>query len=151
MVSKASIMRHPIHPMLVPLPIGLWIFSLFCDLMFLGHRDEIWATLALYTMVGGIVGALLAAMPGLIDLLSLPPSHAKKKGVYHMSLNLALVVLYLVNYLWRKDAMPTDGPLMLSMFAVLLLAASGWLGGEMVYVHGVAVEPVDKELLGENK
>ena len=147
MISKASIMRHPIHPMLVPLPIGLWIFSLFCDLMYLGEGNEVWVTLALYTIAGGVVGALLAALPGLVDLLSLPPSHAKKIATYHMSLNLVLVVLYLANYLWRKHAAPTDGPLMLSMLAVLLLAASGWLGGELVYVHGVAVEPVEKEHL----
>lgn len=151
MVSKASFARHPIHPMLVPLPIGLWIFSLFCDLMYLGQRDGIWATFALYTIAGGVVGALLAAMPGLIDLLSLPASRSKQIAVYHMSINLALVALYLVNYLWRTNADPTEGPLMLSMFAVLLLAASGWLGGELVYVHGVAVEPVGKELLGERK
>jgi uncharacterized membrane protein len=59
--------------MLVPLAIGLWIFSLVCDLIHLrAGADAVWATVAFYTMGGGIVGALLAAVPGLIDLLSLP-------------------------------------------------------------------------------
>jgi uncharacterized membrane protein len=33
MGSPASIKKHPIHPMLVALPIGLWIFALACDVV----------------------------------------------------------------------------------------------------------------------
>src|SRR5690348_7249457 len=73
MQTPASIARHPIHPMLVPIPIGLWIFSFVCDLFHAGGATaEAWTTVAFYTMAGGIIGALLAALPGLIDLLSLP-------------------------------------------------------------------------------
>jgi uncharacterized membrane protein len=32
-------------------------------------------------------------------------------------------------------------PLLLSVLGIILITISGWLGGEMVYVHGVAVEP----------
>ena len=60
--------------MLVPFPIGLWVFSLVCDLIFaFGATSPVWKTVALYSMAGGIIGALAAAVPGLIDLLSLPP------------------------------------------------------------------------------
>ena len=65
MHTPASIAGHPIHPMLVPLPIGLWIFSFVCDLAFVfGSGAAVWSTVALYTMAGGIVGALLAAIAG---------------------------------------------------------------------------------------
>ena len=74
MRTPASIAGHPIHPMLVPIPIGLWIFSLVCDLIAAGgSTNPAWQTVAFYSMGGGIVGALLAAIFGLIDLLSLPP------------------------------------------------------------------------------
>ena len=90
MRAPANIARHPIHPMLVAIPIGLWIFSLICDLVLaFGGTSENWAIVARYTMVGGIVGALIV---------------------------------------W------------LSVIGVAMLAVSGWLGGKMVYVHGVAVE-----------
>ena len=62
MRTPASIAGHPIHPMLVPIPIGLWVFSLVCDIVFtVGGKNPDWATVALFTMGGGIVGALLAA------------------------------------------------------------------------------------------
>lgn len=144
MRNRASVAGHPIHPMLVPLPIGLWIFSLVCDVVFRANGNFIWNTLALYTMVGGVIGALLAALPGLFDLYNMEASEAKKIGLWHMSINLGLVTLYVLNFLWRLNAGPVViGPFVLSIVAVLFLAFSGWLGGEMVYVYGVAVEPVD--------
>lgn len=141
MRTPANIAKHPIHPMLVPIPIGLWIFSLVCDLIALGGYPGAWSTVALYTMVGGIVGALLAAPPGLIDLLSLPAA-LRRIALAHMAINLTVVALYVINS-WLRWPDPADfggAPLGLSLIAVGLLVVSGWLGGKMVYVHGVAVD-----------
>ena len=141
MRTPASIAGHPIHPMLVPIPIGLWLFSLVCDLIHAGgSTNPAWSTVALYTMGGGIVGALLAALPGLIDLLSLPAG-PRKTALIHMSLNLTVVALYVIN-LWMRVSAPekSGAALWLSIIAIGLLVISGWLGGKMVYVHGIAVD-----------
>jgi len=142
MQTPASIARHPIHPMLVPIPIGLWIFSLVCDLFHAGgSANATWSAVALYTMGGGIVGALLAAVPGLIDLLSLPQG-PRSTAIKHMAINLTVVVLYVVNFWLRLPAPENPGKLMwLSIVALGLLVVSGWLGGKMVYEKGVAVTP----------
>src|SRR3954468_9191117 len=101
MQTPASIARHPIHPMLVPIPIGLWIFSFVCDLFHAsGASAEAWTTVALYTMAGGIIGALLAALPGLVDLLSLPEG-PRSTAIKHMALNLTIVALYIINFAMR--------------------------------------------------
>ncbi len=140
MRTPARVAKHPIHPMLVPLPIGLWIFSLVCDLAHaFGAASPNWEIVAWYTMIGGIVGALLAAIPGLVDLLSLP-SAVKATGVKHMALNLTIVVLYVINAWVRRDGV-TSAAVWLSVLSIVLLAVSGWLGGKMVYEAGVAVEP----------
>ena len=69
MRTPASIFAHPIHPMLVVFPIGLWIFSLACDLIRLaGGSGDAWSTVAFFSMIGGFVGALFAAVPGGIYL-----------------------------------------------------------------------------------
>jgi uncharacterized membrane protein len=141
MRTPANIAKHPIHPMLVPIPIGLWIFSLVCDLIHAGgSANQAWPTVALYTMGGGIVGALAAAIPGLIDLLSLPPG-PRKTAITHMAINLTVVALYAINF-WMRLSQPTDLklPLGLSIIGIGLLVISGWLGGKMVYVHGIAVD-----------
>lgn len=141
MHTPASIARHPIHPMLVPIPIGLWIFSFVGDLFYLGgSANPAWTTVAFYCMGGGIVGALAAAVPGLIDLLSLPPG-PRGTAVKHMTINLTVVVLYVINFWQRMEAPANPGKLVwLSLIALGLLVISGWLGGKMVYEHGVAVD-----------
>jgi uncharacterized membrane protein len=141
MVATASIAKHPLHPMLIPLPIGLWIFSLAADIIHLVTQDQIWWTIALYSMAGGIIGALIAALPGFVDLFTMHRSPEKKIGLWHMGINLLIVVIYVFDFLWRRSSPGSFGQMALSMVAILLLAVSGWLGGEMVYVHGTAVDP----------
>ena len=141
MRTPASIARHPIHPMLVPIPIGLWLFSLVADLIHAGgSTNPAWTTVAFYCMGGGIVGALAAALPGLIDLLSLPPG-PRRTAILHMTINLTVVVLYVINFWMRMSAPESPGKLVwLSLISIGLLTISGWLGGKMVYEHGIAVD-----------
>jgi uncharacterized membrane protein len=141
MKTPAQIGGHPIHPMLVAIPIGLWVFSLVAD--FIAMRSgapEAWHAAALYTMVGGIIGALAAALPGLIDLMSLHDPAIKRTGLTHMGLNLTIVALYVINAWTRVHASVSPNvSLALSVIAIAMLLVSGWLGGKMVYEAGVAV------------
>jgi uncharacterized membrane protein len=148
MRTPASIFQHPIHPMLVVFPIGLWIFSLACDLIRIaGASGEAWSTVALYTMVGGLIGALGAAVPGIVDLLFYKGGAplVKKIALTHMAINLSAVALYAVN-IWLRASGPVSTnagfriPVLLSIIGVALLCVSGWLGGQMVHVYGVGVE-----------
>jgi uncharacterized membrane protein len=129
--------------MLVPIPIGLWVFSLVADIVVrAGWGGPAWIEVARYTMAGGIVGALLAAVPGLIDFRSFRHPDTRRIGRTHLTLNLVIVAMYVVNFLLRTPGVPAAGlPILLSVVAIVLLLVSGWLGGEMVYVHGAGVEP----------
>jgi uncharacterized membrane protein len=142
MASRASIAKHPIHPMLVAFPIGLWVFSLTGDIIYItGWGGVVWKDVAFYTMAGGIVGALVAAVPGFIDLLSLSGKRLKI-GIAHMVINLSIVAIFAVNLWIRTKNIPNATlPVALSVIGVILLIVSGWLGGELIYVYGVAVEP----------
>lgn len=142
MRTPASIAGHPIHAMLVPVPIGLWVFSLVADLVSLRVQSpEPWVIVARYTLVGGIFAALAAAVPGLIDLVALKDPRPQKTALVHMTLNVAIVALYSVNALLGADSKVIGGvPLALSVVAVLLLSVSGWLGGRLVFHDRVGVK-----------
>lgn len=142
MSSPASIKDHPIHPMLIPLPIGLLVFSFISDVIYLMRwGGPLWNDIAFYTMLGGIVGALLAAIPGFIDYLSITDPKTKRTGTKHLIANLVVVALYVVNAMMRSTA-PDSGlsPFVLSCIGIVLLGYAGWKGGDMVYEHGMAVE-----------
>ena len=140
MKDIARVGNHPIHPMLVPLPIGLWIFSLVTDIIYRINGNEVWSTVTYYAMAGGIIGALLAALPGFVDILALKASQVKKIAIWHMLINVSALVLFCVNLYLRTGAPDTIAPFVLSIVGVLFIIVSGWLGGHMVYVHGLAVD-----------
>jgi len=145
MASPASIKKHPIHPMLVAFPIGLWVFALVCDVARAAGGNTVWQTVAIYCIAGGIVGALLAAIAGLIDYFSIDEAAMRRIANLHLALNLGAVVIFAIN-LWLRFRLPAASylPLGISIVGVLAIGIGGWLGGEMVYVKGMAVEAVEK-------
>jgi uncharacterized membrane protein len=141
MSTPASIKGHPIHPMLVAVPIGLWLLTLVADVATQLGGGPDWRTVAFYSIGVGVVGALLAAVPGLVDLISLPPGKTRSIGLTHMSINLLAVAVFAINFLMRSRTSDHSGRLWLTLVGVALIGVSGWLGGEMVYVAGVGVSP----------
>lgn len=141
MKDRIRFKNHPIHPMLIPLPIGMWIFSLAADIIYRAGGNPSWSTVAYYSMAGGIIGAIVAAIPGFLDYLDIGPSRVKQTAMQHMLLNVAALVLYIINFIIRGGANPNAvAPFILSIIGVLGIIVSGWLGGHMVYVHGMAVD-----------
>jgi uncharacterized membrane protein len=138
MSARVTIAGHPVHALLVNIPIGLWIFTLTSDVVFGVTGDARWQATAYFTLAGGIAGALLAAVFGLIDLLGLPGPRERRLGIFHMSLNLAIVVIQAINFALRATSQTTSRlTLALSALAVAALLISGWLGGQLVHVLGV--------------
>lgn len=151
MSSPASVKNHPLHPMLVALPIGLWTFAFVCDVAAFMGRGDPWSTVGTYAIAGGIIGALLAAVPGFIDYLSIDKKEMKNIATTHLLLGLGAVVIFAINF-WMRQRVPQTSlvPLSLSTVGLLILGVVGWLGGEMVYVKGMAVQAVE-ELAKEAK
>lgn len=147
MASPASIGGHPIHPMIIPFPIGLWVFSLVADLIYLWRGNPVWWNyIAFYALLAGIIGAAAAAVPGFVDWLSLKNPKVVKIANWHARLNVIALLVFGASFYLRTHsgaAFVSDShtiPIALSVFGVILISISGYLGGEMVFKHGVAVD-----------
>lgn len=146
MASRASIGGHPIHPMLIPFPIGLLVFSLIADFIYLWRGNPVWENyIAFYTLLGGIIGAAAAAVPGLIDWATLTDRAAIKVANWHARVNIIGLLIFIASFYLRTTSgatwivnMPML-PIILSCVGVLGLGVAGYLGGELVFRHGVAV------------
>jgi uncharacterized membrane protein len=104
-----------------------------------------WGTVGTYCVAAGIVGALLAAIPGLIDYFSIDEAEMKRIATWHLAVNLGAVVIFAINLWLRVRSAPQSHvPLALSVAGLFAIGYGGWLGGEMVYVKGMAVDAVEK-------
>lgn len=145
MESKTKFLGHPIHPMLVTFPIGLFAASVVFDILFATSANPAFPTVSFYMIAGGILGGLLAAIFGFIDWLALPNnSRAKFIGGWHGLGNVVIVVLFAGSWLLRRDnpnLIPDSLASILSYSGVALALITAWIGGELVYRLGVGVDP----------
>lgn len=140
--STARIAGHPIHPMLIPFPIVFFVSAFVTDLVFLSKGDEAWAQASYWLLLAGLVTAALAALAGLADFAGERRIRAIGAAWAHMIGNVIAVVLEAVNFLLRTDdpAGAVQGAgVVLSGIVVVILLVTGWLGGELVFRHGVGV------------
>jgi uncharacterized membrane protein len=151
-------LNHPSHPIFVHLPIGLWLASLACDILFMINGSSLMAAISYYCMLFGLIGVVLAAPTGLWDYRKIPSgSRAKKTATIHMSLNLAVTLLYVINFFARhglENAVPsfvTRGQLVLSAIGFGTLGVSGFLGGVLVYTYGIGTRHPTRGDIGKPK
>jgi uncharacterized membrane protein len=144
MESRAKLLGHPIHPMLVVLPLGLFIGAVVFDGLSLWRGSAALAQVGFWNIAGGIVGGLLAAVFGLVDWLAIPAgTRAKRIGLLHAASNVAAIACFAAVWWLRYTAATTvltTGVFAFEIVAVLLGATGGWLGGELVDRLGVGVD-----------
>ena len=142
MESKAKMVGHPVHPILVPFPLGLLTTSVIFDIIHLLTGGARWAEISFWMIAVGVVAGLLAAVFGLIDWLAIPPgTRAKAIGLWHGLSNVVMVALFAASWLARSSAPGDPGvlPIVLSFLGVGLASLGGFLGGELVFRMGIGV------------
>jgi len=144
MQSRAKLLGHPVHPMLVAFPIGLLAASLVFDLIAMAGGPTQLGFAAFWCIAGGVVFGLLAAVFGLVDWLGIEPgTRAKRVGLWHAIINVIVVGLFSISWLVRLGVtqhQPMWFPVALEIVAIVLLLISGWLGGELVDRLGIGID-----------
>jgi uncharacterized membrane protein len=149
MSTRASIRKHPIHPMLVAFPLALWVTAVVFDVVAIVTGNATARAVAFYDIGAGIIGALASAIPGFIDYLTLEGAAARRTGTWHMVLNLAALALFTASWLartrWGAGIVGANSwlPQLTAFIGLAVLAPAGWLGGALVFEHGMGVEPVN--------
>ncbi|HEY0110152.1 MAG TPA: DUF2231 domain-containing protein [Fibrella sp.] len=144
MESKAKVLGHPLHPILIVFPLGLLSASVLFDITYLITDSRAFALVSFWTLVGGLIGGLIAAIPGAIDWVAIPAgTRAKRVGLVHALGNVVVLILFGTSWLFRRDEvdyLPSSIMLGLSFAGFALAAVTGWLGSELVERLGVGVD-----------
>jgi uncharacterized membrane protein len=140
--STASIAGHPLHPMLVPIPIACFVGTLLTDLTYWNTANLQWAVMSSWMLTVGLVIALFAVLAGLIDFFGDRRVRDLRAVWIHAIGNAVALSLAIANaFVHSRDGYTSVVPagLILSALTVLILLVTGWMGWEMVYRHGVGV------------
>jgi len=143
-VKRFTVAGHSLHPMLIVFPLGLLITSLVWDVVHLVTGHAQWAAFAFWSIVGGLIGGALAAIPGFIDWLAIPGgTRAGRIGTLHFFLNLVVMALFALSLVLRSSdgiATPKLASMIPGWIGISVGAISAWLGGELVERLGIGVD-----------
>jgi uncharacterized membrane protein len=135
---------HPIHPMLIVLPLGLFLGAIIIDTIYLFSGGINLPAVSYFNISLGILGGLLAAVFGFTDWLALPANtRAKQIGGWHGVGNVVVVLMFAISWWFRRadvNFVPSQLALIFSYSAIVLGALTAWLGGELVFRLNVGVD-----------
>src|SRR4051812_17247109 len=97
--SKVKVAGHPVHPMLVAFPVAFYSTALVGFGLYALSGSLLWWRIGLWSNLAGVIMAVIAAVPGLIDwTIGIPPgTKAKSTGRKHMLLNLGALASFTAN------------------------------------------------------
>jgi len=142
MESRAKILGHSVHQLLIPFPLGLLSTAVIFDAVHLAMDDPTMAIVAYWMIAAGIIGGLAAAPFGWMDWRAIPRgTRAKRVGLAHAMTNVLVLAAFTASWWLRRDVpeAPNVLAVMLAFAGVGLALVGGWLGGELVARLGVAV------------
>ena len=142
MESRAKLLGHPIHQMLIVFPVGLLSTAVIVDVLYFFGRALIFAQVSYHLVIAGLIGGVLAAPFGYIDWRAIPRNtRAKRIGALHGVGNGAVLLLFLASAVMRSG-LPTEprtAAYVFSFAGAALALVTAWLGGELVDRLGVGV------------
>ena len=144
MKSRANINGHPIHPMIIPFPVAFFTGTLIFDILAVANNDNWYKNVADGLIIAGIIGAVVAAIPGLVDYFgTVPPnSSAKKRATKHGLTNIAMLIIFCAAAVYRRDPDTAPGVIIaLESAGVILMSIAGWMGATLVYRNQIGVDP----------
>jgi uncharacterized membrane protein len=94
-----STAQHPLHPTLVPVPIVCFVGTLLTDIMYSVTAEMMWADFSAWLLVVGVTTGILAAIAGLVDLLSSRVIRSLPAAPLHALGNVVVLVLAFFNAL----------------------------------------------------
>ena len=136
---------HPIHPPLTDAAIGAYTFAVvFAVVGALGGIEDAAGTTSWLALLTGLAAGAAAALTGLADLLRLDRETEKFRtalihGIVMASATVAFFLAAIFQYDGFHDGRVTTAGLVLTVVGYAIMAAGGWLGGKIVFVHGVRV------------
>jgi uncharacterized membrane protein len=148
MRARVTLAGHPVHAILTDFPVTCFILSFIWNCVALFANTPLWYAMTFWTMLAGLISVAPTALAGLLDYTKvLQQRHpGSQTATYHLIANVTASLFFLVSLLLRRGTGVLTGPsrtvtFILAAVGAALLLLGGYLGGRLVYHHGIGINP----------
>jgi uncharacterized membrane protein len=138
--STVTVMRHPVHPMLVVFPLSFLTSTVLSDVAYIATGRAFWAEVSFWLAAAGLAFGLLAAVAGMIDFFTMPAVRSRVTAWSHFLAAVMALALAGANVQLRwgdPEAAVWPTGLILAGTMAAIVGLAGWLGGTLTFKHGI--------------
>jgi len=132
---------HPVHPLLVTIPLGAWTASLVLDFASLGEDEDGGVARSADMMMWlGLAGAVGSAATGITNWVD-TDGQERRGGMLHALLNGSVTLINLTSAILRLTGQRRTA-ITLAATAYAITTYSAYIGGELSYSNGIGINHV---------
>ena len=145
---------HPLHPPLTDATIGIYTFATIAAVAdVLGISNNAATHGWWLALLAGLITTVATALTGLLEWLTIERgTELWKTATFHALAMVTATVFFglaaLTGHGSFKEGNVHAGPFVLTVVGFLVMTLGGWLGGAIVYVHGMRVLNLVREPAG---
>jgi uncharacterized membrane protein len=151
MRARVTVLGHPVHAILSDLPLACFMLSFLWNVIAVLSNRQPWYAMTFWAMLTGLILVVPTAVIGLLDYTKVLERHHPGwvTATLHLVANVSATLFFLISLLVRSGPGALSGPpkiisLLLAVIGAGILSVGGFLGGRLVYHHGIGVNP-DRE------
>ena len=148
MRARVTVLGHPLHAILTDFPIACFMLAFLWNLIAVISNAQPWYAMTFWAMLTGLILVVPTALVGLLDYTKVLERHHPGRGTatFHLVANVVATIFFLLSLIFRGGPGPLVGAtkvatLLLALIGVVILSVGGFLGGRLVYHHGIGVNP----------
>lgn len=148
MRARVTVFGHPLHAILTDFPIACFTLAFLWNVIAVISNRQPWYAMTFWATLTGLILVVPTALIGLLDYTKVLERHhpGRVTATLHLVANVSATLFFLLSLLVRGGPALLAGPakvisLLLALIGVGILAVGGYLGGRLVFHHGIGVNP----------
>jgi uncharacterized membrane protein len=148
MRARVTVLGHPLHAMLTDFPLACFMLSFLWNIVALLANAQPWYAMTFWAMLTGIILVAPTALVGFLDYTKvLERKHpGRSTATFHLIANVSAALFFLLSLVFRGgpgvlSGAAKVGTFILALIGTAVLSVGGFLGGRLVYHHGIGVPP----------
>jgi uncharacterized membrane protein len=148
MRAKVTVFGHPLHAILTDFPLACFALAFLWNIVAILVNRQPWYAMTFWSMLTGLILVIPTALVGLLDYTKVLERRHPGRGTatFHLIANVTATFFFLVSVVFRGGPGELVGArkfwtFLFALVGIAILSLGGYLGGRLVYHHGIGIDP----------